>query len=537
MVVFKIDTIQFKSLFRLFLRLDFNRGWSGKGKNQFVRMLVVYGILGGTLSGSLLNQTSPLAYTFIAFSYLMLMAASAVLLELGQELILPEEYESLGYFPIQSPTYFVAKLAHLLFYTGLISLALSVLPAGLGLLLPGADWRFSITFILGALMAGVFSAALMGLIMASLIRVLQAERLKSLIAIFQVCLTVGLVFLFQLIPRSADAGTFLINPSFSSWMINIPSAWFAGLVLQLSGQVIALPLVHLLFVLIIVGFILMAGLYRLGRYYLQWITNSADLSGSSKAKSKDNSAKPVRTGLRFLQSHPEIQAGYMLTVHMLKRDRVVKLSVFPILGIALAFLIRAVLAPQFIDPFITPSGFKADVSSNLFFFFLFATIPLVLNLLTYSRDWEAAWLYQTAPINQPYRLIQGMRLAVIQIMMIPFFMLIGIVFSFKISWSHAFLHVLFLSIAGLACFSLIGVGMRHLPFSRERQQFNRMKRILMVLLAIPVMICVRFLQQVAYTHPVNYWSILVALIGLLIILEWCVFSRFKREKFLTRIPF
>ena len=535
MFMFTIDTIQFKALFHLFLRLDLNRGRSGKGKNQFVRMLIVYGILGGTLSGSLLNQTSPLAYTFIAFSYLMLMAASAVLIELGQELMMPEEFESLGYFPIQSRTYFSAKIANLLFYTGLISLALSIIPAGLGLLIPGADWRFPILFILGALTAGVFSAALMGLVMASLIRVMQAERLKNFISIFQVSLTVGLVFLFQLIPRASDAGTFLFNPSFTSWMICVPSAWFAGLVLKLSGQAATLPFIQLIIVLLIAGFILISGLYRLGRYYLTGITSAMDSSESSNTKLKDKSEKPIRTGSGWLRNHPEMQAGYTLTIHMLKRDRVVKLSVFPILGIALAFLIRAILEPNFINPFIEQSMVHTDASFNLFFFFLFVTIPLILNLLTYSRDWEAAWLYQTAPVHRPFRLIQGMQLAVLQMVMIPFFLLIGVIFSFKIPVSHAALHALFLSVSGLTCFSLIGVGMCHLPFSRERQQFSRLKRILMVLLAIPVMMCVRLLQHVAYADPAHYWTILVVLIGILIILERLVFNRFKRETFLARL--
>jgi len=156
------------------------------------------------------------------------------------------------------------------------------------------------------------------------------------------------------------------------------------------------------------------------------------------------------------------------------------MTIFPILGISLAFLVRAVLEPQFIDPFVYISGFDTDISSNLFFYFLFAGIPLILTLLTYSRDWQAAWIYSTAPVHHPYRLIQGMRFAVLQFLLIPFFILMAVILSFKIPFGHAIQHALFLSISGLAVYSLLGIGMRFLPFSRERQQINRLKRLMML---------------------------------------------------------
>jgi len=533
--VFQIDNNQFKALFQLFLRLDFNRGRSGKSKKQFVRMLIFYGFLGGTLSGSLLNQTSPIIYTFIAFSYLMLMAASAVLLELGQEMVMPEEFETLGYFPIPSHTYFAAKLAHILFYTGLISASLSIFPAGLGLLLPGSDWRFPVTFILGGLSAGVFSAALMGLLMAFLIRFMETERLKNMVAIFQVSLTLGLVFLFQLIPRATDSSTNLFNTSLSSWMNFLPPAWFTNLVLKLSGHEIALSWMQILLVITITGIILLTGLYRMGRLYSYWISSNLEVPNTHKQKSSRRTMIRVPVIQRLFHRNSELNAGYMLTVQMLKRDRAAKMTIFPILGISLAFLVRAVLEPQFIDPFVYISGFDTDISSNLFFYFLFAGIPLILTLLTYSRDWQAAWIYSTAPIRQPYRLIQGMRFAVLQFLLIPFFILMAVILSFKIPFIHAIQHALFLSISGLTVYSLLGIGMRYLPFSRERQQINRLKRLMMLMLAIPVFICVRFLQQFSYSDSAHYWSIIVIFIGILIILEWFMCKWLGRDKFLSRL--
>lgn len=532
-IVFQIEINQFKSLFRLFLRLDFSRGRSGKSKSRFVRMLILYGVLGGTLSGALAGQSSPVMYVLIGLSYLMLMTASAVLLELGQELMLPEEFETLGFFPISSRTYFAAKIGHLLFYTGLISGALALFPALLGWTLPGSDGRFPLAFVLGGLAAGVFSAAVMGLLVAFLIRLMETERLRYWISLFQISLTFGLVMLFQFIPRGSDSAAWLHDPALSSWKAVLPPAWFAGLVLKLSGQESAMPWLQIGAALSVSAGILLAGLRRMGRFYLTWVAASA--TGTEKPVARRRTRTDGAWMPRFLVRHPEIRAGYGLTVQMLRRDRSVQLSVFPIIGLALAFLLRAVLEPRFVDPFVHLSGFDSDMSSNLFFYFLFAGIPIILNQLTTSRDFQAAWVYLSAPVRRPYRLIQGMRFAVLLIVLIPFFILMSAIFAFRISAAHAVRHALFLFLAGLTLYSLLGVGMRHLPFSRERQQISRVGRFLSLLLAVPVFVAVRFLQRISYPEPGVYWSIVGIFAGILIILEAWVYRRFHRNAFLKHI--
>lgn len=525
--LYQFDWVQFRILFRLFSRLDIRRGRDNKKKRRFSPLtisLFIYGCLGASMAGSLVHQTV-FVYTLLTLSYAMVMAASAVILEMSQNLLYPEEAEVLLYRPIHSRTYFWAKLANLLFFVAIVTLALVIAPALIGLGLSDSRWYFPFVYLPVALLAGGFSAAFVSLIYSLLMRLLDEQKLKDVIAIFQVGLSFVLIFSFQMIPRMFLNGLDLtvINKA-EWWLFLLPPGWFAGLVqVGLSG----LDRVNLLLSLLALagmGLLFIFGFRRYANLYLNTIRQEKPDGKKAGTRAKDSTRGPDS----FL--NPEQRAGYALTAAMMKRDRSVRMGTFAILGMPLAMLTIQVLEGNIQDPFSASFEFGVGQSGAVFMVFYFWLFQYLGYIYSFSRDWEASWIYDVAPIVSANRLLQGQRLMIFFRVVLPFTLLVVVVFGFLLPLESAIKHALFLSVAGLPAFSLGGLKVQAPPFSRERTHGGRLGRIWIMLMVLPIFGLVVWVQSFAYRSEILYWISLFGFGLFFVILEWANSSLAKRRK-------
>ena len=500
----------FKALLSVGLRMDFRgRNPGGKSRwNPIARSFVFYSLMGSTLAASLVFRTTVFTYTLLTLSYSMVMMAFAVILEFGNTLVNPDDFDILFHRPLTSRTYFMARLAHvLLFITGM-GAALCVPPALVGLGVPGADWRFPLAYLPAAFAGNLTSSAFIVFLYTGLIRVLPYERFKDALAVVQIGFTFVLFFAYQLIlglGRGAESAVLGVR---GSWLYAAPSAWFSGMVRVFTGQANVTEARFALIGAVVMVLLTTFGFRRISFAYALAVSDTRHVRGSVRHRPARRGRPSSRSaGLfawkRFLDGN--VRAGYELTHRMLRTDRTVKMGVYPLFGIPLAFLILSIVNGEFVDPTFQRPVWDFGLADMAGWFLLYMVYNLVLSV-RFSRHWEAAWIFHAAPLGSPGRLMSGVKLALLIHLILPFFVCWAAVHAVRVSWIHGLMHTglhFFLCLAVLAGVSFF-IG--DFPFSREVRRGDRTHRWVAFLLLLPVFFGLGLVQRVVYRDPLSWWA-------------------------------
>ncbi|RKY52518.1 MAG: hypothetical protein DRP89_07565 [Candidatus Neomarinimicrobiota bacterium] len=539
---FGADWNQFKTLLSISILTDF-RGHRTIGRQRrklspLVWTLIFYGIMGLSLAASLVPRAKVFLFSLLILTASMVMMAFAVILEFGNTIINPEDTDVLAFRPISPRTYFLAKLCNLLFYIFLIGTALCLFPSLIGIAVAGSNWVFPLIFFPIAMIANLVAASFIILIYTGLLRMLPYERFKDILAYLQIVFTFLLFFSYQLIPRLSEKFIHEGTELSGTWLYAVPSAWFAGSVQILMGK--ARPIDSWLTLTALVATVLLF-FVSFRRISLQYAHQIANLQTKERKRIKAYGSD--RKGLlnflarKFLPTG-EALAGFQLTSSMLKKDRYVKMSLYPILGLPLAFLALTMVDNSITDPFIHRSFLDRihDMSYLVIFliFFMFYTLQ---NGLLYAQEWEASWLYRVAPITSPGRLYQGVKLALLLRLILPFFLLLGFIYSIKIPLIHSIQHTIFLFLSGLVVFSTVSFSIKDYPFSKKREKGERTQQFVVLIFIMPFFALAVLVQNLFYSSNLAWWIAQIGFIVLFLALESIVVKRMdsvlKHKEFLS----
>ncbi|MBN2102418.1 hypothetical protein JW835_00085 [bacterium] len=517
----KIDGRQFRTLLRISLINEWRRQWNpGSQKKRhlpvFFRSLIFYLIMGFSLGASLVTRASPILYTLLCYTYFMMMAGFAVILECSQVLMIPDDLDILSHRPVSSATFFWARVTHMLIFIMIFSTVLCAGPAVVSLFLYGISGTFPVIFIITALLSVLFTAALMMMFYTLLLRLVQFEKLKSLITVIQFFFILVLIFLYQWIARSSwgmDGTQFQLKDSWLRWL---PPGWFAAMVESVyrpeSFQIYVISISALAVSIVI--FIL--GFRHLSINYLQDVAQQEAVPVSAK---KGKSSREDKSFIHLFFSdirirHSETRAGFFLALQLLRRDRSVKLTLLPLMVMPFVILIWGIIESDIIDPFMMPAFGGGTNSMQLLPFFIAFLIFMTINGSVYIRDWEARWIFQSAPLESPDRYWRGARAALFTAVVSPFYLLLFIVFCSQFSWIHAIQHTVYLLLLGLVFMSFLSIRHRALPFSRKREHGERIGGMSFLLLIVPFQIAAVLIHLFAYQNQ-ETWFLSAGLLFLL----------------------
>src|SRR5262249_21941602 len=135
------------------------------------------------------------------FAYSMVSLAMVVLIEFGSTLINPDDFQIIGARPVSSRTYFAVKLSNLLFYVGLFTLALNLLPAAVGTFMKGSRAYYPLVHLAAVFLATIFVTGLLAAVYGALLKLFDPERFKDLITYCQIFLSFFVFLSYQIIPR------------------------------------------------------------------------------------------------------------------------------------------------------------------------------------------------------------------------------------------------------------------------------------------------------------------------------------------------
>jgi hypothetical protein len=536
------DWDQFKTLLSLSIRMDFRVRGEGTKKRKIspvFRSLIFYGFMGLFLAISLVTKVTPFLYSLLILTYSMVMMAFAVILEFSNTLLDPDDVDILSHRPVRSRTYFLSRLCNLLFFILLMSTTLCFVPSIFGMFVNGSSWRFPLIFFPVAIIANLVSASLVVLFYTGLLRLIPYERFKDIIAYLQIGFSFIIFLLYQLVPRMSREFIQEGVDIYSNWLYAIPPAWFAGSVQVLMGlnrgMDSNLTVLALCMTIVLVCF----SFKRISLQYTELIANLRTKSFSKKP----NRAVWTRKIEKGLSIHrigsmfrtPEIKAGFYLTSHLLKKDRYVKMGIYPVFGGPLAIIFLAIVQKELTDPFVERPFSGQSGLSGMISFFIFFMSYFFLKGITFSRDWEASWIFYSAPLKSPGRFYQGVKLTIFLRLLLPFFLIFGLIYSTQIPVIHSVKHTLSLFLLGLAAFSTVSLLIKEYPFSRKRERGEGSQRFAFLIIVFPFFTMALLIQTFMYKSSTGWWVIQCGLICLVLILE--IIARKKLDRTLTSYEF
>ncbi len=526
--VLGIDCLQFRRLLKVHILLDFrstkmqSSSRSSSRIPGFLITLIFYGIIGLFASLSGMRLFDSFGYSLVSLSVSMVLIAMAVIIEFNEIIINPDDAEILAYRPIDSRTYFWVKMVNLLFYITLFGAALNLPPAFVGLAYAEHGPAFPAVYLLVAWLAQVTLASFVIVLYSLLVRWLNYEKLKDVLAYVQVVFSfivfVGYQFLARLTPHMQHTQVSGI------WIYFAPPAYFAGLIEVLYGSLHPenwiLAALGAIFSVAILGF----ATRNLSLNYAQTIYK---LSQTSRVHEKE----PERGAVGFwsqlvapLLRDPEERVGYNLVSKYIRRNRNMRMRIFPAFAMPLAVLGMFIMDGEIVDPFLQP-----NVPTFMAFIFLIYLVVFFYQIIPTSDHWQASWIFRVAPVSDYSKIYRGAMKALVLKYVTPYFILIFAVLSTQMAVQHAFLLAILNYVIFVAYTVALTALARDLPLSKRFERGQSNLRFTLTFVLFPLFIFVGLFEYIVCQYPVLYPFAIFLLLVLIRVIGGIAARMYKRR--------
>lgn len=462
-----VDRHQLRTLVRTALRLDWRGSTNpfGAMRSQRSRIPGLVAVLGidlfiSAFYGVLMPRLPGLfeALVIIGMGPLVLVAMQ-VLIEFNQIIITPADYHIAACHPVNSRTFFTAKLFHLLFYVTLLAFACGLIPAIIAIFAFDSFLAFPVVLVHFWLVS-MFSAVFVITVFVSLLRGLNRLRMEQIAGYVQIAMILLFYSSFSFFPSQAKSIIANVRIENIPWIGVFPTYWFAAPV-RLAQQGFDWRLVGLW----ALGLALLAGMLLFALNYLS--LSYARLIGDSAAPLVATRRRRVPVAIRRLfyrVTDPETRALALLAWGQFKHDfqfRMQVIWIIPMMIFAFIYSVMSNAAPT--DPF-GPRPENSGADSMLPLFFVMSVMAMQ-TAMAQSKAWESAWVFCTSPINRRRMALASKRIALGLLILVVVPVVTAGYFWFFGNLLHTVLHVAFLTalaVFGTTVMSLINV---RLPFS------------------------------------------------------------------------
>ncbi len=520
-----VDPDQYHWLLQASLTMDFRsksvlRGHqeSSTTKSSLIMTGVMYGLFSVILAVSLrAANVGTFFFAIVMFGYAMAMMALSILIEFGMVVISPDDFLILAHRPISSRTFFAVKCSNLLFYTLILDLSLNLAPALVGWTLRDAPWQFPLVYLSIATLLGVFVAGVVTASYGLLLQRINYERFKDLLAWCQLILSFLFFFGYQLIPRLVNRVHGVHIENIPATIAVLPPVWFASLNELGLGHFSWLAITLSLVALLTMGLLLPGLLRSVSLDYADRIGGMVSIAVKRGARARKRSRDSLFRRLeRLCTFNQEERALFSFLLKMFRRNRLLKLQLYPNFGIVIALFALAWLEHENLhDPFSsTQMGFAAIFPLMAF---LFGSMGFAASL-PYSDEYEGGWIFFTAPIARPERFLKAIKKAVFLVLFLPLFLLnFGFLCLF---WpvTHALAMSLYGLAIGLATFQGMLFWFKGFPFSRKPEKGTQSKRMAMVFVMMIAYMVFLMLPGLFSSYPRLLPVILAVLLATALIL-------------------
>ncbi len=515
------DYPQWRALTRVALKLDLrvaglgvpqasSKESSGNFRIWFAR-LWIYVFVGGMLGGLVWANKDVFFTGTLLVSYTMVMTAMLVLVDFGAVVISPDDFALLGYQPVTSRTYFVARLTNVLVYTTLLALALG--------LIPDLVYFFTLGFrpLLGvaAIMASILSAAAVALglvfVYAGVLHLIHPRKLRRWVGYIQLLLSFFVYGGYVFVPRVVEEGairTFTLNKSV--WVLALPTTWFASYLSLAAGKVGPAEFVPALISVVLLGWLVSRARGRLALDY------SDRLSSAMATSEKVPAAASHVRGPSFVFRGREARAVALLVRNQFKYDQKFRLTVLSILPLTVLYLFLGLRGGRLQDPFETGSSGFGDAWLLYYAVLMF---PLMLKTtLANSDSYQASWIYYATPADRAQLVLWSKNVVMIYFLLPYLAGLAAIFLYFFRNLGHVLVHASVLALLSHLFLQLTVLQQPALPFSQPPRKGQRSAGIMLILMIGPMLalLLIFFFAHVIYPQPI----LLPVAVAVLIAASW-----------------
>lgn len=395
-------------------------------------------IIGAIASLVLFARVDAFFFTLGCLTVSMVVTLAAMIVELNDTVFDPDDQEVLGHLPIPSRTYAAVRLAGLATYVFATIGSVNLFPALVGASLRDAPDGFVVTYLLAATALSSLVVAIVIGTMTWSSKYFAWSQVQEVAGWVPTALILVLFYGGQFALRDKSQQLAWLAYDLPSWITWLPVAWLAASIAPPPETLEWIKPWSLAVWCAAAVIVWVAVLQGLDRFYGQW-----QLRATS---SRVDRYPPLRYPGRLVSPWSALilrdsmaQVGFWLTGSMLKRDAEVRLKCWTSFTFAAAPLVLGWMLGELRDPWKVDLSQAATALASTHLLAL--SIPGILSAVRFSRDHEAAWIFQVAPITRVASVFDGVAWMLLLRFLIPILLVMVIIWSFV--WqspSHALIH-------------------------------------------------------------------------------------------------
>jgi hypothetical protein len=465
----------FRALLRAYVLMDFRsqqfgRATASKSQDLITPLFWVIGqylLLSVITCAVLFARVDAFFFALVNLGVSMLAIGTSLIVEFNEVVLDPEDLNVIGHQPVPLRTYSAARMMNLLGYVLLMTIALNLFPAIMGLGLRDAGWMYLPAYTAAAFLGNLSVVGLLLLLYTSLMSGRPTDALREVLAWTQTILIMIAFYGGQAIFRDSQDRLEMAAYNLPGWIMFLPPAWLAQFVDSTSpasnGTKWWIPGLVILFNVALWAMVMQ----RISNAYARM------QPGAMAWQRRDFPAlrHPGRLGgavTQFVARSRTEAAAFWLCSTMLRRDYDLRMRSWPSLGMVIALVLLGLFTGQLGDPFVTQSTVVIVIPIASLYLLAYP-LPTIIHNLNFSRDYAASWLLWSAPVSDRVAFAEGMRKAVTYKVLLP--LLVALLIVFTIVWHdpwHALCHTAagWLVIVGAGHATQLGI-LRNFPFSQR----------------------------------------------------------------------
>jgi hypothetical protein len=439
----------FRALLRAYVLMDFRsqqfgRATASKPKDLITPLFWVVGqylLLSVIACAVLFARVDAFFFALVNLGVSMLVIGTSLIVEFNEVVLDPEDLNVIGHQPVPLRTYSAARMTNLLGYVLLMTVALNLFPAIIGLGLRDAGWMYLPAYVASAFLGNMAVVGFLLLLYTTVISGRPNDAVREVLAWTQTILIMVAFYGGQAVFRDSQDRFEMAAYNLPDWIMYLPPAWLAHFVDSTSPTSDGVKW-WILGAGVLVNVILWTlVMRRVSLAYARMQPGAAAWQRATLPRLRE----PGRLGgalTRLLSRSRAEAASFWLCSTMLRRDQDLRMRSWPALGMVIALVLLGLFTGQLNDPFVAQTQTAAVVLPVASLYLLAYPLPAIMHNLNFSRDHAASWLLWSAPIADRFAFTEGMRKAVTYRILFP--LLVALLIVYAIVWRdlwHALLHV------------------------------------------------------------------------------------------------
>jgi ABC-2 type transport system permease protein len=526
-----IDKRQLKALLKASLKTDLRSSSSRFGGERksplgippIAFVLLMYFMMSLGLTMVAIGAQDVFLGAFFVIAMQMVFIAITILLEFSNLILSPDDFPILAPHPVNSRTFFVAKMLHLGIYVTLLVISLGLIPAVVAAI-KYKDVLLGPVMFLASWSSGIATALFFAVFYTLMLRLGNRERMHRYLSYLQLLMMFFIYGGYQFLPDVGRRMLALTKSGFDlSYLYLAPPGWFAAWPAFLTGSISPAQVWAAIAGVVSMAVMYFLGISRLSIGYAQTLNETVEQQQSkSESKREVRGSSGIFNTLIQWFSAPEDRVVWQLMRKQFKYDNRYKLSVLMIIPLTLLYVYMGLKDGQVLaDPFnVTTAVVRGG--SNFTVYMVLAFIPsMVIFGSAYSASYQAAWIYYTSPADRTRLVLASNRFATI-FFCIPYLVFMcALMTYFFDSILHAILHCIVLFLVLLVLVDLIALIAPRIPFSLPMKSGQRTGA-MMITMFIPmiiVLVGMQILSHVGYGGVIGYGTIVFVLILIVLLLS------------------